>query len=163
MYLFQLIEGQILFFIFPFNILIELVVIFWIYGTKRLCANVKEMTGQKPGLCFQICWRFLTPCILMAIILSKIILYKTVRYGEYTYPSWALVFLGWMTTIFILIWLPLGMVHTLTRTTGTFWQRLVKSIEPTVSAVTRSNELNLESQEQPTEDLYPHNSGGVPG
>jgi len=59
---------------------------------------------------------------LQVIILSKIILYKPVHYGEYTYPLWASVVLGWLINIFILIWIPLGMVHTLTRTTGTFWQ-----------------------------------------
>uniref|UniRef100_UPI00358E25D0 sodium- and chloride-dependent GABA transporter ine-like isoform X2 n=1 Tax=Myxine glutinosa TaxID=7769 RepID=UPI00358E25D0 len=70
MYLFQLMQAHITFFVNPIGILIELVVISWIYGTKRLCANVKEMTGQKPGLFFQICWRFLSPCILMRLVKS---------------------------------------------------------------------------------------------
>uniref|UniRef100_A0A8C4NE20 Transporter n=1 Tax=Eptatretus burgeri TaxID=7764 RepID=A0A8C4NE20_EPTBU len=90
-------------------------------STKRLCDDVKEMTGKKPGLFrFEILTYF--PGFLQVIILSKIILYKPVHYGEYTYPLWASVVLGWLINIFILIWIPLGMVHTLTRTTGTFWQ-----------------------------------------
>uniref|UniRef100_A0A8C4NLJ9 Transporter n=1 Tax=Eptatretus burgeri TaxID=7764 RepID=A0A8C4NLJ9_EPTBU len=116
MYLFQLMEGQIIFFIFPLMTFLELVVICWIYG---------EYLDER----FEILTYF--PGFLQAIILFKIILYKPVHYGEYTYPLWASVVLGWLTNIFLLIWIPFGMVHTLTRTTGTFWQVIYSKMNET--------------------------------
>ena len=55
------------------------------------------------------------------ILVFSLIRYEPVHYGGYTYPSWAVV-LGWLITIFCIIWIPLGIIHTLATSSGTPWQ-----------------------------------------
>lgn len=43
----------------------ETIAISWLYGVRRLCNNVKEMTGRLPSLYFRFCWFLAAPLLIM--------------------------------------------------------------------------------------------------
>ena len=55
----------------------ECVAIVWIYGTKRLSANIKDMSGNYPNAFCQLCWKYISPLLIM-VRSSKISFKKTI-------------------------------------------------------------------------------------
>lgn len=51
------------------------------------------MYGEKPGPYWRICWKYISPTILLAIFLAacsqELDKYQTLKNGDYTYPEWA--------------------------------------------------------------------------
>lgn len=43
----------------------EVIAISWLYGVRRLCNNVKEMTGRLPSVYFRFCWFLAAPLLIM--------------------------------------------------------------------------------------------------
>ncbi|XP_076012731.1 sodium- and chloride-dependent GABA transporter 2-like isoform X2 [Genypterus blacodes] len=37
----------------------------WIYGADRLCDNIEDMIGYRPGPLMKFCWRYVTPSVCM--------------------------------------------------------------------------------------------------
>ena len=42
----------------------ECVAVLWIYGTKRMSANIKDMTGSYPNIVYRMCWRYISPLLI---------------------------------------------------------------------------------------------------
>ena len=42
----------------------ECVAVLWIYGTKRMSANIKDMTGSYPNIIYRLCWRYISPLLI---------------------------------------------------------------------------------------------------
>jgi SNF family Na+-dependent transporter len=42
----------------------ECVAVLWIYGTKRMSANIKDMTGSYPNIIYRVCWRYISPLLI---------------------------------------------------------------------------------------------------
>eukprot|EP00088_Acartia_fossae_P020275 TRINITY_DN21906_c0_g1_i2.p1 TRINITY_DN21906_c0_g1~~TRINITY_DN21906_c0_g1_i2.p1 ORF type:complete len:168 (-),score=22.81 TRINITY_DN21906_c0_g1_i2:126-629(-) len=74
----------------------------YVYGHKRFTDDIETMTGYRPGLYWQLMWRFLSPSIMSLIVLSSIYSMFT-KYPTYkawnrekaeteelTYPGWSL-------------------------------------------------------------------------
>lgn len=47
------------------------------YGVTRICENVKSMLGKEPSKLFQICWKFITPTLLVGILTGYIFFAQT--------------------------------------------------------------------------------------
>ena len=43
----------------------ETVAIVWCYGTNRMSANIKDMTGKYPNVLFRICWVAVSPLLIL--------------------------------------------------------------------------------------------------
>lgn len=67
----------------------ELVAVAWIYGTKRFCQDVDFMLGIKTGVLWRICWSFVTPVLMICILVYTILTLKPLTYNDNTYPLWA--------------------------------------------------------------------------
>lgn len=65
--------------------LLEMISVIYIYGHKKFTQDILDMTGYKPGLYWQITWRFLAP-ILMVIILVSSIVSMAIKHP--TYQAW---------------------------------------------------------------------------
>uniref|UniRef100_UPI00358FA78A sodium- and chloride-dependent GABA transporter ine-like isoform X2 n=1 Tax=Myxine glutinosa TaxID=7769 RepID=UPI00358FA78A len=128
-YFFQLVDHHSSVVTLVFIAFFEVTAVCWLYGVPLLSRNVEEMTGKRPALFFRVCWYFLSPCLVTIMLIFSLVRYEPVHYGDYTYPSWAVV-LGWLITIFCIIWIPLGIIHTLATSPGTPWQRMRVSIVP---------------------------------
>lgn len=74
--------------------LLECVVISWIYGLDRFAGDIKLMTKKAPNAYWKICWKYVSPLIILLILLFNIVQYKPPSYGGVPYPMWAQA-LGW--------------------------------------------------------------------
>lgn len=76
-----------------FIVLFETIIVCWLYGADKFCKNLEEMYGEKPGPYWRICWKYISPTILLAIFLAacsqELDKYQTLKNGDYTYPEWA--------------------------------------------------------------------------
>jgi len=101
--------------------LFELISISWIYGMNNFASDIEMMLGHKPNLFFRICWRFITPAILFAVLVSSIIGYEEndsyIRrvfkhhdepefWKDGDMPIWATA-MGWLVMVFIVMWIPI--------------------------------------------------------
>ncbi|XP_059471296.1 sodium-dependent neutral amino acid transporter B(0)AT3 isoform X2 [Neocloeon triangulifer] len=83
--------------------LLEMIAVMYIYGHEKFTKDIYDMTGYRPGLYWQITWRYLGPiimtCILTASILHKIMHRPTYSAWDATtgttvstvYPDWVMV------------------------------------------------------------------------
>ncbi|XP_078081097.1 sodium- and chloride-dependent GABA transporter 1 isoform X2 [Mustelus asterias] len=127
-YVFQLLDHYTAQVSIVFLAFFEVVAICCFYGIPRLSQNIEEMVGKKPNIYLRVCW-LLSTALILIIMVFVIIDFEPVRYGNYKYPEWAQS-LGWIIAMASLIWIPVGVVHTLLTLKGSFCERLVKSITP---------------------------------
>uniref|UniRef100_A0A3Q2W5G6 Transporter n=1 Tax=Haplochromis burtoni TaxID=8153 RepID=A0A3Q2W5G6_HAPBU len=107
-YVFQLMDHYTAIVSIMFLAFFEVMATCWIYGVKRLSANLEEMNGHKANIFFRLCWLIVAPVILI----FSIIQFKPARYGEYVFPPWGQG-VGWIIALASIIWIPLGAIHTL--------------------------------------------------
>ncbi|XP_043265640.1 sodium- and chloride-dependent transporter XTRP3 isoform X2 [Colletes gigas] len=82
--------------------LMEMISVIFIYGHEKFTKDIEEMTGYRPGMYWQVTWRFLAPIIMVCILLSSIasMFIKKPEYSAWdaslgetvvtSYPSWVL-------------------------------------------------------------------------
>jgi len=82
--------------------LVEIICVMYVYGHKRFSDDIETMTGYRPGLYWQIMWRFVSPSVMTIIVTSSVYsMFK--KYPTYTawnkekasteelaYPGWSL-------------------------------------------------------------------------
>lgn len=84
----------------------ELVTFCHIYGVKRLSRDVEFMLGFQPGIYWKACWYFITPVIMISIVIYTLTFYNPPTYAGQDFPTIAYV-AGWFIASFGLMWLPL--------------------------------------------------------
>ncbi|XP_028269350.1 sodium- and chloride-dependent GABA transporter ine isoform X2 [Parambassis ranga] len=109
----------------------EVVAVCWIFGVPRVSLMVEKMQGKAPNIYFRVCWLLLSPLLVLCIMISIIIQYTPVHYGDYRYPAWAEV-VGWGISLVSVVWIPLGALHELYKNKGSFLQRLKTAVTPAV-------------------------------
>ncbi|CAL8102338.1 unnamed protein product [Orchesella dallaii] len=80
--------------------LMEIVSVMYIYGHERFSSDLEYMTGYRPGLYWQVCWRFIGPASLVLLLVGSF--WEKVRTSP-TYDAWSkekgdthlLAFPGW--------------------------------------------------------------------
>ncbi|CAB1442947.1 unnamed protein product [Pleuronectes platessa] len=65
--------------------LFEMIAVVYIYGIDRFNEDIKFMTGRKPGIFWQVSWRFISPLIVMVILVFYLV---TQVQEELTYLVW---------------------------------------------------------------------------
>ncbi|XP_078278940.1 sodium- and chloride-dependent GABA transporter ine [Rhinoraja longicauda] len=130
-YVFQLLDHYTAQVSIVFLALCELIAVCCFYGVSRLSQNVTEMLGKPPNIYLRVCWRVLSPVLLLTLAVFVVIDFEPVRYGSYKYPAWAQS-LGWVIALASLVWIPSGALHTLLTLKGPFLERLSKAITPVV-------------------------------
>ncbi|XP_017477338.1 PREDICTED: sodium-dependent neutral amino acid transporter B(0)AT3 [Rhagoletis zephyria] len=83
--------------------LMETIAVVYIYGHERFTEDIYQMTGYRPGLYWQLTWRYIGPVIMVAILVSSVVfmVIKNPTYGAWNaqlgavqqanYPSWVMV------------------------------------------------------------------------
>ncbi|KAL0822223.1 hypothetical protein ABMA28_004353 [Loxostege sticticalis] len=51
----------------------ECVGIAYVYGVKRFADDIELMTGQRPGIYWLICWKYLSPLAMLSILVSSFV------------------------------------------------------------------------------------------
>ncbi|XP_008294264.1 sodium- and chloride-dependent neutral and basic amino acid transporter B(0+) [Stegastes partitus] len=115
-----------------FLALLEIVGVAYIYGGNRFIKDIEMMLGNKTfafWLWWRTCWFFISPCIIVVILVWSLITFVPPAYGQVPYPPWGLA-LGWCMVAFILFWIPAVAVYKLIKAKGNPWKRLKSLCTP---------------------------------
>lgn len=63
--------------------LMEMIAVMYVYGHEKFTNDIYEMTGVKPGLYWQITWRFLAPGIMIVILVWSVVS-MLIKHPEYS-------------------------------------------------------------------------------
>ena len=96
---------------------VEVFGIGWCYGPERLRVQVSQMIGYMPGIWWNICWRYITPCILSVIFLFQCSKWKGIKYAGKPYPVWA-EFIGWCIALSSILMIPFFAILNMYRAEG---------------------------------------------
>ncbi|XP_066437973.1 sodium- and chloride-dependent neutral and basic amino acid transporter B(0+)-like [Eleutherodactylus coqui] len=116
-----------------FAAVLELVAVIWIYGGNRVILDIEMMIGKKPWifwLWWRICWYFVSPVLLAAILIWSLATYEAAGYGGVPYPKWAII-IGFLMVVFCLIWIPVLAVVKVIQAPGNIFQRIAKCCRAT--------------------------------
>ncbi|XP_074650196.1 sodium-dependent proline transporter-like [Tubulanus polymorphus] len=108
MYIFNLIDSYSGGYSLMVIALVEVIVISWIYGYKKFAADIKMMIGFTPNIYWRITWQFLTPAIIVFILVFSAIKATPLSLGSYLYPCWAQM-LGITMVFASIVFIPLMM------------------------------------------------------
>lgn len=104
-YFFQVIDHYVGVLSVVMLAIFEVVALCWIYGTKRLCSDIKEALETTVSVYFQSCWIFFSPVVLMVVIIFGIATMQNLADDSgYTYATVGKA-LGWFGFAFTLCWI----------------------------------------------------------
>ncbi|MCF7809805.1 sodium-dependent transporter [bacterium] len=90
--------------------LAECIVIGWIFGASKFRKEINDTSEIRIGFWWDVCIKFLTPAILIFILVKSIITNILEPYGDY--PLWANVLGGWgMVGLLIIVSILLGIKY----------------------------------------------------
>ncbi|KAG7229375.1 hypothetical protein INR49_012766 [Caranx melampygus] len=112
-----------------FGVLIEAIGIAWFYGVDRFSDDIEEMIGQRPGMYWRLCWKFVSPCFLLVMVVVSFATFNPPNYGSYMFPAWANM-VGWCLAISSMTMVPLYAIYKLCTLPGKFCDRLAYAITP---------------------------------
>ncbi|TRY76813.1 hypothetical protein TCAL_11859 [Tigriopus californicus] len=137
MYILQLLDNHAGTFSALITGVCEVVVLAWIYGVDRFLGDIQIMfqwntktKAYKLFHCFwKTMWRFVTPMLLLLILVATWAGYKPMTYDKYVYPMWANG-LGWVVSFISVAAIPLVMLSKIITTPGPLSERISKLIKP---------------------------------
>ncbi|XP_023010251.2 sodium- and chloride-dependent neutral and basic amino acid transporter B(0+) [Maylandia zebra] len=127
-----LIDQFIASWVLLFLVLLEIIAICYIYGGNRFIKDIEMMIGMKTStfwLWWRACWFFITPCIVVFLLISSLVYFEPPNYGGIPYPDWGMN-LGWCMIAFVLMWIPVAAGYKLIKAKGNPWKRLKSLCSP---------------------------------
>ncbi|XP_015434075.1 PREDICTED: sodium-dependent nutrient amino acid transporter 1-like [Dufourea novaeangliae] len=73
---------------------LEMITIFWIYGLSNFINDVEFMLGNRPSWYWRFCWAFVTPILMIVILVYTIFTYEPPTYDGAQFPGYAYG-IGW--------------------------------------------------------------------
>ncbi|XP_030370830.1 sodium-dependent nutrient amino acid transporter 1 isoform X2 [Scaptodrosophila lebanonensis] len=109
----------------------ELLAVSWIYGLRRFCADIKFMMGIETGWYWRLCWAYITPGLMTAVLLYMLVDMTELTYKGVAYPRLAHG-IGWTLATFGLLQIPGWALYAIIkqRKTHTFWQKVRDACRP---------------------------------
>lgn len=98
--------------------LCECAAVSYVYGLNRFADDLELMTGQRPGLYWMLCWKYLSPAAMIAILVSSVWELMTEGSGydawfaakggteRKPWPVWAVALAVFLVAVSV-IWIPL--------------------------------------------------------
>ncbi|XP_050001696.1 sodium-dependent dopamine transporter isoform X1 [Alexandromys fortis] len=112
-----------------FGVLIEAIGVAWFYGVKQFSDDIKQMTGQRPNLYWRLCWKLVSPCFLLYVVVVSIVTFRPPHYGDYIFPDWANA-LGWIIATSSMAMVPIYATYKFCSLPGSFREKLAYAITP---------------------------------
>ncbi|XP_068171913.1 sodium- and chloride-dependent neutral and basic amino acid transporter B(0+)-like [Antennarius striatus] len=116
-----------------FLAVMEIIGFIYIYGGNNFIGDIEMMIGKKNlyfRLWCRVCWYFVSPSIVLVILVWSLLTFAPPTYGNIQYPTWGTI-LGWCMIAFVTIWIPVVAVYKLLRANGSLWMRLKLLCSPT--------------------------------
>eukprot|EP00111_Clytia_hemisphaerica_P022019 TCONS_00064735-protein len=85
---------------------IEVCAISYGYGADRFEKDLELILGRKPSRWWKICWKYLSPFVILATLISSLVQWKGISYNGISYPVYGEV-IGWFLALTSVIWIPL--------------------------------------------------------
>ncbi|XP_030015863.1 sodium- and chloride-dependent GABA transporter 2-like [Sphaeramia orbicularis] len=131
-----------------FFAILESICVGWVFGADRYYEKVKEMISYGPAPYMKYCWRFVTPSVLLGILLFFLVKFTPLKYNNtYEYPWWGYA-IGMFLAFSSVLLCPLWMLYSLTVTSGSLTQRLKTLCTPAADL----------SKESPMRNVCPETS-----
>ncbi|KAK9730123.1 Sodium:neurotransmitter symporter family [Popillia japonica] len=86
-------------------------IISWFYGFRPFLDDIGYMLKRQHGIYWRLSWSFITPIVLVTILLYFLITMSNLQHEGKAYPNIALVF-GWLVTGFAVVQIPIWMIVT---------------------------------------------------
>lgn len=114
MYILQLMDNYCASFSALIIGLTEVTVIAWIYGVDRFLDDIRVMLGDfpYPKNYWKTLWSFITPGIIVALLMMSFIDVKPTSYGDYIFPAWTTP-VGWFFSLVSVSAIPIVGLHKL--------------------------------------------------
>lgn len=96
----------------------ELYAFCYIYGVDRLCKDIEFMLGFYPNLYWRLCWKYITPGLMTAILIYTLFNLEPLKDGDHDYPPIA-YFIGRCIAALGLLQLPLFAFYSIWKQEGT--------------------------------------------
>ncbi|XP_010786173.1 sodium- and chloride-dependent neutral and basic amino acid transporter B(0+) [Notothenia coriiceps] len=128
-----LIDGFVAGWVLLVLALLEIIGVCYIYGGNRFIKDIEMMIGKKSflfWLWWRACWFFITPCLIVVILIWSLVSLESPSYSGVQFPEWGLA-VGWCMTVFILLLVPIVAVYKLVKAEGSPWKRLKSLCSPT--------------------------------
>ncbi|XP_072361192.1 sodium- and chloride-dependent neutral and basic amino acid transporter B(0+)-like [Scyliorhinus torazame] len=111
----------------------ELIALSWIYGVNRFIEDIEMMIGERTRLFWlwwRGCWAFVSPMLLLAILIWSLATFNPPTYGLVKYPGWATAF-GWCMIIFCIMWIPFIAIVKIVQAKGSnLWKKIAAASKP---------------------------------
>nr|CAH0101802.1 unnamed protein product [Daphnia galeata] len=132
MYVLQLIDTYAATFSALIIGMAEVCVISWHYGIDRFLDDIKMMLGHDapPRWYWRFVWKFFTPIIIVAILIFTLVDFKTLTYGNYTYPMEATI-LGFFIALSSVAMVPIVATYKIFQLDGPIAERIRILLQPT--------------------------------
>uniref|UniRef100_A0A8D0WJ82 Transporter n=1 Tax=Sus scrofa TaxID=9823 RepID=A0A8D0WJ82_PIG len=112
-----------------FGVLLEVIGVAWFYGVWQFSDDIKQMTGQRPSLYWRLCWKFISPCFLLFVVVVSIATFRPPHYGAYVFPEWANA-LGWAIAASSMSVAPVYAAYKFCSLPGSLREKLAYAITP---------------------------------
>uniref|UniRef100_F7BDK0 Transporter n=2 Tax=Ornithorhynchus anatinus TaxID=9258 RepID=F7BDK0_ORNAN len=112
-----------------FGALIEAIGVAWFYGVGQFSDDIEQMIGRRPGLYWRLCWKFVSPCFLLFVVVVSIVTFKPPNYGNYIFPTWANM-IGWFIAVSSMSMVPIYATYKFCSLPGSFREKLAQAISP---------------------------------
>ncbi|EDV22242.1 uncharacterized protein TRIADDRAFT_29421, partial [Trichoplax adhaerens] len=104
------------------TVLIEIIMISYIYGINRYIGNIARITEKSVWVNWKICWFLLTPIMIGAVLIFSIIYYSPITYGKsIPYPWWG-EFIGWLMAGMCIACIVIPAIYKLCKADGSFME-----------------------------------------
>jgi solute carrier family 6 amino acid transporter-like protein 5/7/9/14 len=110
---------------------LEVSVMAWVYGVDRFLEDLRFMLGfyPYPRILWKAAWMFISPMIVVLILIFSWINYEGSTYDGYIFPAWANV-LGWCITFSSVVCVPIVAIWKICHEEGTLVARVQKLMQP---------------------------------
>ena len=85
--------------------LTEIMAVMYIYGHAQFTDDIEEMTGVRPGIYWQVCWRFISPALLATVLCTSVVM-SFLKTPEYTaWNKYEVIYFETSASVFIQQWM----------------------------------------------------------
>lgn len=127
-YLLDIVDGYVVGFPTLFVGLFELICVAWIYGHTEFTKDIKAMIKRGPYKYFVVCWIFISPAMLIGVIIFKAYQYVPLTANEKVFFPWWSEMLAWGVVLCPTMFIP-GWFYYQT-CTGGVWQEIKRLNRP---------------------------------
>ncbi|XP_054169164.1 sodium-dependent nutrient amino acid transporter 1-like [Oppia nitens] len=98
--------------------------IFWIYGLRRFCSDIKFMLSQRVSMFWKVTWGFATPVALIVIFIYGNVEIANSSQNTVGMPAWG-TGIGWALAMVAMIQVPLWIIVTIIMQKGDIVQKII--------------------------------------